>query len=431
MIKPLSHTPAVSRVLQQIFVRQAREVLTRNSTWEGRVNLDHWNEAMFEILRPFLISEYRAGMVLELQRLERLRSTAKSYRRSVYKTIGARWDFVDPNVLAYVDQMVLQFVEETNRTASRDLNAAIADLRDELRQGLSQGESFALLTQRVRQIFTDPKRAYRIAVTESSRALNAGMVQSAKDSGVVKGFRWLASSDACPACLRLSNKEVGLDEPFFTHPKGGPYAVVYFPPLHPHCLCTVAEVIGTPPTRPLPISPPQPPLPPPPSSRRAEPPPLPQPQPLPKVKPKPAPGLSVDDPITPRRLAKVTLPDQRQIIFTPDPISNLQEYTTILVDPKKLDRAWAKATIEYIPPGGGGNEIPGRIAGFGEFLLKEKPVEAARVGFDVDGNVTFINGRHRFRYLTDHGAPAVAITVPVEHAAEFLRRFGVGRRGQR
>lgn len=135
------------------------------------------------------------------------------------------------------------FSRSTCETARGQLEDALAELRGEMREGLRGGEAYSALARRVQRIFTDPIRAWRIAVTEGARAVNLGGILAAKDSGLVQKKRWLASSDACPDCLDLAWKEVGLEEPFIVLPGGGPYAVVLAPPLHPGCFCSFVEVL--------------------------------------------------------------------------------------------------------------------------------------------------------------------------------------------
>jgi hypothetical protein len=113
-----------------------------------------------------------------------------------------------------------------------------------MKEGLRAGEAQAVLARRVQTIFADPMRAWRISVTESSRAIHAGAVLSMKESGVVGKRRWLASALSCPECKKIDGKEVGLDEPYLVKPGGGPYAVVMFPPMHPGCECDETPVLA-------------------------------------------------------------------------------------------------------------------------------------------------------------------------------------------
>jgi hypothetical protein len=145
------------------------------------------------------------------------------------------FDVFNPRVLEAIRQAVFQFADSTNRTSTVALAKIGSALREALATGLEQGESLAFITARVQEIFDDPNRALMIAATESSRAVHAGQLIAARESGVVAGKRWLASADACDLCLPLDGKEVPLDEDFAVDARGGPYARIPHPPRHPHC----------------------------------------------------------------------------------------------------------------------------------------------------------------------------------------------------
>ena len=140
-------------------------------------------------------------------------------------------------------RLTFDFCEETNRTSRLHLLEARAALRRELAEGLSQGEAVKKLAARVRRIFDTP-RARTIAITETSRATHASQMLAAQESGVVQGLQWLTPSDSCDRCLPLAGKVVKLGEPFVVLPGGGPYAVVRHPPYHPHCRCSVSEILS-------------------------------------------------------------------------------------------------------------------------------------------------------------------------------------------
>ncbi len=167
-------------------------------------------------------------------------------RSSVRKSsplINLDFDFFNPRILDAVDAAAFAFCRETLATATDELQASLDDLRKLLRAGLARGDALRLLGQEVGRIFADPQRAFRIAATEASRASNGGQLMAARESGVVVGKRWLASSSACERCLDLDGEERALDEPFWVDPKGGMYAICQFPPLHPHCFCSFTELI--------------------------------------------------------------------------------------------------------------------------------------------------------------------------------------------
>src|SRR5262249_30385714 len=99
------------------------------------------------------------------------------------KKLGLAWDLFNPRVLDAVDAAAFAFCRETLATATKDLGAALEDLRGLLRAGLPRGDALSVLARSVRQVFADPFRAFRIAATESSRLLHAGQLASARDLG--------------------------------------------------------------------------------------------------------------------------------------------------------------------------------------------------------------------------------------------------------
>lgn len=125
-----------------------------------------------------------------------------------------------------------------------------------------------------------------------------------------------------------------------------------------------------------------------------------------------------------------TLRDGRTITFVPHDSARgrSSRYATVLVDVTKIDTAWRDTDPKfYIPPGGGGAEIPGRRDRFTEFLTKGRPVEASKVYVGKAGDVSFEDGRHRFSVLRDSGAKLVAVTVPRSSAERVKRMYGVGK----
>lgn len=90
----------------------------------------------------------------------------------------------------------------------------------------------------------------------------------------------------------------------------------------------------------------------------------------------------------------------------------------------KLDDAWSGSDEDYVGPGGTGAAIDGRYDQFGEWLLSSgKPVEMPMVCLD-HRQIGFIDGRHRFAWLRDHGARVMPVQVPLNQADEFTTRFG-------
>ncbi len=172
--------------------------------------------------------------------------------RKVRERLGldaAEWRVTDPHLAQKIQTAAFDFCAATNATTTKQLNAALADLRDELAEGLvEQGDTLKQLRKRVQSVFehAENSRAQRIAATEASRAVHAAEYQSAKESGVVAGFEWLVSSDACPLCQRVAAeaKYVKVEQPFATGMGKNPaYSTVKHPPLHPGCQCSMLEVL--------------------------------------------------------------------------------------------------------------------------------------------------------------------------------------------
>ena len=289
----------LQRVLRRVFHRQARDAAFRLSQvdWEAgqEVDLTHWVQATADSVKPILLPLWQEGMKRsrarhgqettyhgmrrviipadvfagrigkerpvsigkgvtydaareaqdqQLHRIKRLSSqVVKASRKKPVMEVDWGRDLFNPRVLDAVDEAVLKFCRATNRTAVEDLRTAIRKLREALRKGLKRGDAVQVLAKKIRKIFADPQRAYRIAVTETSRAVHGGALLAAKEDPDVGGKQWLASPNACERCMELDGKEVGLDEPFYVDPKGGPYAVTDTPPLHPYCFCDMTEVL--------------------------------------------------------------------------------------------------------------------------------------------------------------------------------------------
>jgi uncharacterized protein with gpF-like domain len=159
---------------------------------------------------------------------------------------GISFDVVNPHLDVAVDRLTLNFCRATNETTSRELSQALANLKEEIRQGLVTGDSLPELRKRVNGVFdnAEQSRAQTIAASEASRAVHSAQEIAGKESGVGRGLKWLASADACPICLALNGKEVAFGQPFASGVSENPaYSEVYFPPRHPNCNCAAQTII--------------------------------------------------------------------------------------------------------------------------------------------------------------------------------------------
>jgi hypothetical protein len=157
------------------------------------------------------------------------------------------FDVTSPHLSHAVKDLCLKFCRETNETTTTELNKALSDLKDEIEEGLVEGDRMGDLVDRVQKVFdrADNERAGLIAQTESSRAHHAACIQSYKDSGVVKAIVALPSSGACPLCLEIAEGgERALDESFYNDPDAPEeYQDKPYPPFHPGCACALEAAI--------------------------------------------------------------------------------------------------------------------------------------------------------------------------------------------
>lgn len=224
-------------VLKAVFAKQREKVLARleESTVtfadlpDRFVGIGDWDDEIAENVRPILEAFYKRGA------------------KEILTRVGASPDIfsvVTPNIGRAVAAASLKFSQSTNETTSMQLNDALDRLRKELAEGLVKGEARALLRERVNAVFDNASqsRAQTIADSEASRALHGGQQIAAEKSGVVAKKKWLASDDACLACLAVyeSQPDGGIDVDANFVNGSGPYGDVPYPPLHPSCTCSVS-----------------------------------------------------------------------------------------------------------------------------------------------------------------------------------------------
>ncbi len=149
-----------------------------------------------------------------------------------------------PEIAEAARRLSFDFAHSVNGQTAERLVAPYTEFRERLFDWADRGESINKLSQELRTIIADPKRALTIARTEGRRATEEGRMMAAKRASITLGKRWVASPTACPICLELAShrKPIPLDQPFAVDAKGGPYAVTMHPPRHPNCFCSTAFV---------------------------------------------------------------------------------------------------------------------------------------------------------------------------------------------
>lgn len=232
----------LTKTVRAVFKKQRQQVLDGFKNAKSADGLERKATGGYLPTEFVPYDDWDKGFAYEVQPVIEL--CAAKNAKEVWARIGASPDtfaVVPAKVKEAVEQLSLKFCAETNATTSLEINAAIETLRQEIEAGLVSGDTLKELTKRVNKIFDSAEqyRAARIAASETSRAIHLGQVISAKESGVVSGFKLLVSSDACEECLGYADKEIGLDGKYN---ESDTYSDVPLP-IHPSCRCTQIEII--------------------------------------------------------------------------------------------------------------------------------------------------------------------------------------------
>lgn len=149
--------------------------------------------------------------------------------RRAGELIGIKFELT-PEVIEKIDKKSMKFAEEVNATTKKKL-------KQELGEGIAEGEGVPELSERVSEVFKTRRKyeAERIARTEVVSASNAAELEAYIQSEIIEKKEWLAEPDACEICTALDGNVVGLKARFdggFDHP-----------PAHPNCRCAILPVI--------------------------------------------------------------------------------------------------------------------------------------------------------------------------------------------
>ncbi len=355
--------------------------------------------------------------------------------KEVYSRLGLdpnEWRVVNPHLRDQIYSQSFAFCQSTNDATSLRLGTALARLKDHFAAGLAtEGETVRQLTGRVQSIFDglSTSHARMIAATEASRAVHAAELTADLESEVVAGLELLLSSDACPLCRKIATecRRVRLGESFAVIGDNPHYKDIRHPPLHPHCQCTIIEVLK--PEYGGPVAP---------QWGHA----LQQPQhglgaeyvpPAGHEVPKPEPGRPKPRPTKPPPKApfaptgptKESIEADLGVKFA----APRKGDAAVVVSIPRLDAELAKDEGYHVGLGGSGPSAkPGAYDRFHDFLVKAKAegiaVEMPRVILDADGEPIISDGRHRWAVWRDMGLAALPIAVPTKSDKIFAERFG-------
>lgn len=212
---------------------EAAKEAARIAAAQPVLDLSAWDIELAKIATPFLLADALKAAKITFAELP-------TSGRSV--EIGG---VVDRNIGKSVAAQALKFSQEVNATTSKKLSDALEQLRGELLEGITGGDTRTQMRNRVMDVFEelDRDRATVIAHTESSRARHDAQLTTVKESGVSKGKSFLISEDCCDLCRDYAEQGViPLDQPFAVTA----YGPVMHAPAHPLCACSTFYALKSP-----------------------------------------------------------------------------------------------------------------------------------------------------------------------------------------
>jgi len=116
---------------------------------------------------------------------------------------------------------------------ARDITDTTKDIvKQSILRSIQLGENQSQATERLASVIQNPKRAAKIAHTETIRAYSQGKVQVGLEVGARFKVWRNGQPGACSICSELHDMKVGIDEDFQSSIGSIPY-----PPGHPNCRC--------------------------------------------------------------------------------------------------------------------------------------------------------------------------------------------------
>ena len=109
-------------------------------------------------------------------------------------------------------------------------------------------------------------------------------------------------------------------------------------------------------------------------------------------------------------------------MMLPHPSWDAEPDPVVWVDPVRFDLLW-KDTDQWVSPGGKDGAQDDRYARFGAWLNPDSVVYMCEVWLE-DGELGFINGRHRFAWLRDHHISALPMQVSPDNVKSFTALCG-------
>ena len=185
-----------SKIVGDMLIEQEKEILknieAENYKDEEVFDEAIWNEKLYAVIKPLIMKTIMKGALDEKDKIE---SQANRQKRSIAKADPSTEEFEfqfnsqSEEVNRYMEIEGLKHARGINKKTEKELIQILTDSRNE---GLAPKDISDKITKR--GLFTKV-RAMKIARTETVSALNFGHLESAKQSQVVIGKRWLSAID--------------------------------------------------------------------------------------------------------------------------------------------------------------------------------------------------------------------------------------------
>lgn len=193
----------------------------------ARLDQEEWWKLENEILKKILLDETvkaaQKGKVTVDRQLK----------------MNLSWSYMQPAVMEWAAQNAAQLVGLIAQDVKEKLRQYIVGGLSEQKTVFQIRDEISALQDDANQAVFSKDRAAMIANTEVIRAHAQGAQIGYKESGVVRGMKWLDGQvGACQKCADLNGDIKALGEPFYSDPHFGDG----LPPRHPNCRCAIAPV---------------------------------------------------------------------------------------------------------------------------------------------------------------------------------------------
>lgn len=223
---------AIAKVLRKVRTDVAASMLKMNYV-EKAHNVTPLVESETVLANVDLSALAQLKVVIESALIESgVSGFVKALEEAGVDTGADVFGLANPRAVSYASERAAEFIKEIT-DGTRTL------IRGTIVEALEEGWSYTELADELSKAYAfSSERAATIASTEMNDAVTNSALSAWKDSGVVKGVRWLLSNDegVCPICNGNADQgTIPLGKEFESGDEG--------PPAHPNCRCSISPVV--------------------------------------------------------------------------------------------------------------------------------------------------------------------------------------------